>query len=214
MINITLIFQLLFVSLGMIKITQPENSKYSILGYSHTNKYYIKYFDAVCICGNKRKLTSQEVKKNISCGCISKYIRHKTHAMSKSTEYKTWLGIKERCYNINSTSYSQYGDRGITVSENWINSFENFFKDMGLKPSKTYTIERIDVNKGYSKENCIWATKKQQANNRRCNYFLTYKGITKTRSEWADLIGVNIRTLASRCRANKQINEILKEYKV
>ena len=71
MINITLIFQLLFVSLSMIKITQPENSKYTILGYSHTNKYYIKYFDAVCICGNQRKLTSQEVKKNISCGCVS-----------------------------------------------------------------------------------------------------------------------------------------------
>lgn len=214
MINITLIFQLLFISLGMIKITQPENSKYTILGYSHTNKYYIKYFDAVCICGNQRKLTSQEVKKNISCGCVSKYMKHKTHAMSKSAEYKTWIGIKERCCNVNSPSYPQYGGRGITVSESWINSFETFFKNMGLKPSKTYTIERIDVNKGYSKENCIWATKKQQANNRRSNYFLTYKGLTKTRSEWADFIGVNIRTLASRCRANKPINEILKEYKI
>lgn len=212
MINIILIFQLLFVSLCMIKITQPENSKYTILGYSHTNKYYIKYFDAVCICGNKRQLTSQEVKKNISCGCISKYIKHKTHGMSKSLEYKTWIGIKERCYNVNSPSYHQYGGRGIMISKNWMSSFESFYNDMGVKPSINHTIERIDVNKGYSKENCIWATKKQQANNRRSSYFLTYKGITKTRSEWADLINVNIRTLASRCRANKPIEQILKEY--
>jgi hypothetical protein len=213
MINITLIFQLLFISLGMIKITQPENSKYTILSYSHTNKYYIKYFDAVCICGNQRKLTSQEVKKNISCGCVSKYMRHKTHAMSKSTEYKTWIGIKERCYNTNSPSYLQYGGRGITVSETWVNTFETFFKDMGFKPSKTHTIERVNVNEGYSKENCIWATKKQQANNRRTNYLLTYKGLTKTRAEWADMIGVHVRTLASRCRAEKPIEQILKEYK-
>ena len=194
-----------------MKITQPENSKYNILGYSHTNKYYIKYFDSICVCGKKNKLTLQEVKKNISCGCVSKY-KNKTHGMSKSVEYKTWLGIKERCYNINSTSYSEYGGRGIIIIDNWKNNFETFFADMGLRPSKKHTIERINVNEGYSKENCIWATKKQQANNRRSNYFLTYKGITKTRSEWADFIGVNVRTLASRCRANKPINKILKEY--
>lgn len=198
----------------MIKIIQLENSKYTILGYSHTNKYYVKYFDAVCICGKKNKLTSQEVKKNISCGCLSRFMKHKTHAMSKSSEYKSWIGIKERCCNEKSPSYFHYGGRGINIDEKWLNSFETFFSDMGLKPSKEYTIERINVNEGYSKENCIWATRKQQANNRRSNYFLTYNKITKTRSEWADFIGVNIRTLASRCRANKPINEILKEYKI
>jgi len=214
MSTIAILFQLLFVSLNMIKITQAENSKYTILGYSHTNKYYIKYFDAVCICGKKNKLTSQEVKKNISCGCLSRFIKHRTHSMSKSSEYKAWIGIKERCYNKKSPSYFQYGGRGIEIDEKWKNSFETFFNDMGLKPSKEYTIERINVNEGYSKKNCIWATRKQQANNRRSNYFLTYNGMTKTRSEWADFIGVNIRTLASRCRANKPINEILKEYKI
>lgn len=204
--------QLLFVSLSMIIPTQPKNSGYTILGYSHTNKYYIKYFDAVCKCGKRKKITLQEVKKNISCGCLNTYLHTKTHGLSKTSEYKSWMSMKDRCLNKNSPSYYRYGGRGISVCSEWINSFEQFFLDMGKKPQKSYSIERIDVNGDYCKSNCIWATKKDQANNRRTNYFLTYKGITLTRAQWADLIGVNIRTLASRCRANKPIEEILKEY--
>ncbi len=207
-----LLFHLLLVSLSMIKITQKENSKYTILGYSHTDNNYVKYFDAKCICGNKTKLNLQSVKKSISCGCLSKYMKHKTHGMSKTSEYKTWQSLKDRCINVNNPSFNNYGGRGISVCKEWIDSFDVFLIDMGLKPSVKHSIERIDVNKGYYKENCIWATKKQQANNTRSNYFLTYKGITKTRAEWADFINVNVRTLASRCRANKPINEILKEY--
>ena len=206
------IIQLLLVSLSMENITQKENSYYTIIGYSHTDKYYIKFFNAICVCGKEKKLTLQEVKKNISCGCMNKYDHNKTHGLSKSSEYKSWQGIKDRCLNANSPSFKYYGERGITICDDWKDSFEIFLNDMGKKPSKNHTIERLDVNKGYSKENCIWATKKQQANNRRSNYLLTYKGITKTRSEWADLIGVNVRTIASRCRDNKPIEQILKEY--
>lgn len=212
MINLSLIFQLLVVSLSMENITQKEGSYYKIIGYSHKNKYYIKYYDAICICGKERKLTSQEVKRNISCGCVTNVDKNKTHGMSKTSEYKSWMSMKDRCLNSNSPSYHYYGGRGVKVSSEWINNFEQFYEDMGAKPNKSFTIERIDVNEGYCKENCIWATKKMQANNRRSNYLLTYKGITKTRSEWADTIGINVRTLASRCRANKSIEQILKEY--
>lgn len=203
----------MFVSLVMIKPIQPINSKYTVLEYSHTNKNYIKYFNVICICGKKAKLSAQDVKKSISCGCQSKYFKNKTHGKSRTIEYKTWMGIKERCYNPNSPSYKHYGGRGILMCETWVYNFDIFLKDMGNRPSKEYTIERLDVNKGYSKINCIWATRKTQANNRRSNYYLTYCGITKTRSEWADIINVNVRTIASRCRANKPIEQILKEYK-
>lgn len=196
----------------MEKVEKNPESKYTIIGFSHKNKYYIKYYDVVCVCGKENKLTTQELKKNISCGCCNKYEHFSTHKLSKTSEYKSWQSMKERCYNSNSPSYKYYGERGITVSESWLNSFEQFINDIGKKPNKNYTLERIDVNKGYSKENCIWASRKNQANNRRTNYYLTYNGITKTRSEWADLIGINVRTLASRCRANKSIKEILKEY--
>ena len=212
MMNLCLIFQLLLLSLSMENITQKEGSYYKVIGYSHTNKYYIKYYDAVCICGKSKKLTTQEVKKNLSCGCKNEYSHKTTHGMSKTSEYKSWMSMKDRCLNPNSPSYDYYGGRGINISEEWVNSFDKFIFDMGLKTNSNYTIERLDVNKGYSKENCIWATKKAQANNRRSNYLLTYKGITKTRAEWASSIGVNVRTLASRCRANKPIEQILKEY--
>lgn len=212
MIMISLIFQLLSLSLSMENLTQKEGSYYKIIGYSHKNKYYIKYYDAICICGKEKKLTSQEIRKNISCGCKNDYKHTFTHNMSKTSEYKSWMSMKDRCLNHNSPSYKYYGERGIKVSSEWISNFEQFYNDMGAKPNKSFTIERIDVNKDYCKENCIWANKKVQANNRRSNYLLTYKGITKTRSEWAETIGVHVKTLASRCRANKPIEEILKEY--
>lgn len=209
---ICLFFHLSFVSLSMENIEKKEGSCYTILQFSHKNSNYIKFYDAICICGNKRKLNKQEIKKNISCGCVTRFKKKTTHGMSKTPEYKTWIGIKERCLNSNSPSYINYGGRGIDISNDWINNFQQFFIDMGLRPNSKYSIERIDLNKGYSKDNCIWATKKEQANNRRTNYLLTYKGQTKTRSQWADEIGVNVRTIASRCRANKTIEEILKEY--
>jgi hypothetical protein len=198
----------------MENVKVKEGSFYTLLGYSHKNKYYIKYYDVICVCGKSNKLTTQELKKNLSCGCKKDYEHIKTHGFSRTSEYKSWQSMKDRCYNKNNPSFKDYGDRNINVCDEWLNSFECFINDMGKKPSKKHSIERLDVNKGYSKDNCIWATNKQQANNRRCNYLLTYKNITKTRSEWADIIGVNVRTIASRCRANKPIEQILKEYKI
>jgi len=208
-----LIFQLLLVSLSMIKITQKENSKYTIIGYSHTDKYHIKYFDVICICGKKKKINMQCVKKSISCGCQKEYGWLKTHKKTKSSEYKCWQSIKDRCYNVNNSSYYLYGERGIKMSESWLLNFDVFLSDMGSKPNSKCSIDRIDVNGNYEKNNCEWVDSKRQNNNKRNNYILTYKGITLTRSEWADLIGVNVKTLASRCRANKPIEQILKEYK-
>lgn len=213
MTQLIFITQLLFISLNMIKPIQHASSQYIILGYSHTNKNYIKYFNAICVCGKENKLTSQEVKKNISCGCLSRFTKHKTHGLSKSAEYKSWQSIKERCINTNNIAYKNYGGRGIKMCNEWAVNFSAFLLDMGFKPTINHTIERVDVNGNYQKDNCIWATRKQQANNRRSNYMITYKGVTKNRSEWADLIGVSVRTIASRCRANKPIEIILKEYK-
>jgi len=87
--------------------------------------------------------------------------------MTKTPEHAAWLSCKTRCYNENFISFEDYGGRGIRVCKEWLNSFETFYKDMGPKPTSKHTLERLDVNGDYCKENCVWATYTEQSLNRR-----------------------------------------------
>ncbi len=91
----------------------------------------------------------------------------KTHQMEDSPEYRAWLNAVYRCENVNAEGWLGYGGRGITVCKQWRLSFEKFFADMGPRPTDKHSLERRNVNLGYEPENCCWATKKEQANNRR-----------------------------------------------
>jgi hypothetical protein len=86
------------------------------------------------------------------------------HGMNKTTEYTIWEGIKQRCLNSKNKCYYKYGGRGIDVCEKWL-KFEGFFEDMGHRPSKDYSIDRINNDLGYSKENCKWSTRSEQNRN-------------------------------------------------
>jgi hypothetical protein len=157
-----------------------------------------------CDCGNTVNAILSELKSGHtkSCGCYKRYVtkmRSLKHGQSKKTpEYNTWLNIKKRCYNVNSPDFPDYGARGITVCDSWRNSFENFFEDMGKRPTKTHSIERKNNNLCYSPENCIWATSIQQANNKRNNRIVTYNGQSGSVKYWSAITGINKQTLATR----------------
>ena len=127
-----------------------------------------------CSCGNTLNLTTERLRSGNtrSCGCLARertILRNKhntKHGMSKSREYKTWAGMKDRCFNTNNPKYLNYGGRGITVCKEWMGSFEVFYKDMGARP-KGLTIDRINNEGDYEASNCRWATYKEQNNNKR-----------------------------------------------
>lgn len=106
--------------------------------------------------------------------------------------HKIWDGMIQRCHNPKSRDFKNWGARGITVSDRW-RRFENFYADMGDAPTDR-SLDRIDNNKGYSKENCRWATWKMQHRNRRNNRFLEYRGQSKTMAEWIEITGIKKAT--------------------
>lgn len=116
-----------------------------------------------------------------------------------SLEYESWTCMKTRCLNPNCAAYRIYGGRGIGIDPSWMD-FKNFLKDMGKRPSKAYSLERKDNSKGYSADNCKWATCKEQGANRRTNHFVTSNGATLTLNEWSRLTGIHRRTISSRLK--------------
>lgn len=107
----------------------------------------------------------------------------------RTPTYRSWAMMLNRCRNPNGHDFHYYGARGIEFYSSWL-SFQNFLADMGERPDGT-SIERIDNSKGYCKENCRWATKTQQARNRRNTVLLTHNNVTKPLAEWCDLLGVD-----------------------
>jgi len=124
----------------------------------------------------------------------------KRQPISHSPEYKAWTKAKERCYNPKTKNFSDYGGRGISMCKEWLNDPHQFIKDMGEKPEpkNNYSLEREDNSLNYSKDNCKWADRKEQANNRRSNKLITYNGYTFNISQWAELLEIKPHTLAKR----------------
>lgn len=113
-------------------------------------------------------------------------------------EHRAWAAMKTRCLNPKCRSFKNYGKRGITVCERWLHSFSQFLADMGPRPSKNHSIDRIDNDGPYSPENCRWATMLTQNNNKRNTPMITFEGITKPLTHWAKKYGLNLDALRDR----------------
>lgn len=136
------------------------------------------------------------------------------HDQSKKGLYKIWKGINDRCKNIKNPQYHNYGGRGITVCDRWsdadpISGFENFCNDMGIRPSSTHSTDRINNELGYSKENCRWATQKEQTNNTRRNSLVNLGDNITTVQLAAELLGMKPNTLTYRLRRGWNNEEAL-----
>lgn len=143
-----------------------------------------------CDCGATVVAISAQLRNGNtkSCGCLNRDAVTK-HGDYKSPVYKVWHAMIERCRNPRNEAWKDYGGRGISVCERW-REYANFRADMGARPIGG-TLERVDVNAGYSPENCRWATQRDQANNRRNNRLVTIDGVTKTAAEWARAAGLS-----------------------
>lgn len=132
-----------------------------------------------CDCGEERVVDCRSLRKgkSRSCGCL-RYGNNRQHGLGERPEYNAWYSMLQRCENPSNKNYPDYGARGITVCQGW-HDVSNFFADMGERPSKKHSLDRIDNNDGYHcghceectakgwKANCRWATIEVQNNNRR-----------------------------------------------
>jgi hypothetical protein len=168
-----------------------------------------------CDCGKKIARVATTLKEGLtrSCGCLRReatIARATTHGLTNSSEYVIWCNMKDRCYRENNPAFPDYGGRGLIVCDGWRDSFETFLQDMGKRPSKKRSIDRIDNDLGYVcgkcpqclengwPSNCHWATKLQQANNCRSNLVIEHGGVSMTVAEWARSLGMNPMTIYAR----------------
>lgn len=142
---------------------------------------------------------------------IRRYRHGHKPAGGASPEYIVWNGMRARCNNPRNPNYARYGARGITVCERWQSDFMNFLADMGRRPAPWYTLERRDNDGDYTPDNCVWATKQDQANNRRSSRIIAYGGVMRTAAEWARARGISNSTLHARLKAGWTIGRALNE---
>lgn len=168
-----------------------------------------------CDCGNT-KIAATNVLRNggtSSCGCYKQQMlreRPKTHGLAGTRLYKTWTGIKYRCYNSKATGYHNYGGRGISVCKEWYDDFTMFLKwamENGYKD--TLTLERIDNDGNYEPSNCKWATKSEQASNRRTSRIYVIDGVRKSIFNWCDYYKIDFSAVRWRLDKGVPIKQAL-----
>lgn len=187
-----------------------------ILPYGNQGKkeYWQK---CICVCGVIKNIRCRHLKTTNSCGCVHKKDSSEKwlkHGYGGTPEYESWFKMKDRCLNTDYHAYKDYGGRGITICERWLdeeNGISNFVEDMGKRPSSKYTLDRIDNNGNYEPKNCRWATKKEQSRNRRSNVLFRYNNEEKCAAEWCEQLKMPKSTFFNRLKRGWSIERTLME---
>lgn len=207
----------------VVPITSPKVKDWTgrvfgrlmVLGFAGPDHRWRSQWVCRCECGNVVTIKASYLKHGDtqSCGCLHSEMtanRNRKHGLSDMPEYPIYKGIIARCENQNLTCYKNYGGRGIVVCEHWRQDFANFLHDIGRRPTKRHSVDRIDNDGNYScghceqclregwTANCRWATRREQANNTRFNRVLEYDGKTMTMSIWARQMGLTPDQVQSR----------------
>lgn len=197
-------------------ITGHTYGKLTVIKRAGKNRFGQYLWECSCECGNNAvvPLVSMRTGKTKSCGCLKG--TNASHGHSRkgkiTVEYSTWTNLRKRCFNRADKKFADYGGRGITVCDRWANSFEAFFADMGERPSPAHSIDRIDNDGPYSPDNCRWATRAQQASNKRVpknTVYITLGAVTKTIPEWSDITGLSQPLIRSRLKRGWAVERIL-----
>lgn len=184
--------------------------RWTVMGESRREGYVI-YYDCLCICGGTGEVPRRDLLKHSSssCGCLRTeqvVTRSTTHGLYHTPEHRVWASMCTRCHNPSYVQYHLYGGRGITVCQEWRDSYERFYLDMGPRPSSSHQIDRKENSLGYFKDNCYWATRSQNARNKRSTVFVDFEGRPTPLIEVSERLGIAYHALFYRYQKGERGN--------
>lgn len=205
----------------MPKLIDMEGRRFSrltVISLDHVHRTQGAHWLCKCDCGTELVVSRGNLStgNSRSCGClklerlVERSITHGgTVGNNRSSEYKIWGSMVQRCTNPNAPRFSDYGGRGIGVSDEW-RKFDNFYRDMGPRPGKGYTVERINNDEGYSKSNCKWATRAEQSRNTRRNRMIETPMGTMLLCDAAEKSGIPMTVLWKRLKRGWKPKDLFK----
>lgn len=191
-------------------LTGQKYGKLTVVNFSHMVDKH-SYWSCLCDCGNNITVRSDCLKRgNVkSCGCLIKENHSRRHGYAQSRLYRIYYAMKQRCYNPKTKAYHRYGGRGVTICEEWLDSFESF-RSWAIANGyrDDLTIDRRDVNGNYEPNNCRWITQRDQTRNTSRNTHITIDGVTRLLCEWCSIYGVNMATACYRLKRGWSVKDV------